>query len=60
MVLVFVKEGLRPIIKQVDAAVVERCQDPGAILVEGQALDTLALRLKLCFHHLAILSFLCF
>ena len=53
MVLVFVEECLRPIIEQMDAAVVERCQDPGAILVEGQALDTLALRLKLCFHHLA-------
>ena len=53
MVFVLVEEGLRAIIKQVDAAVMERGQHPGPVLVEGQALHALALRLKLSFHHLA-------
>ena len=53
MVFEFFEEGLRAIIKQVDAAVVQRGQYPGPVLVEGQALHALALRLKLRFHHLA-------
>ena len=51
VVLVLVEEALSPVVEQVDAAVVEGCENPRAILMEGQALDTLALSLELRLHH---------
>lgn len=56
MVFIFVKETLCTIVEQMNAAVVEGCEDPGSVLMEGQAFHTLALRLELSLHHL--LSFL--
>ena len=53
MVFVLVEEGLRAIVEQVDAAMMERGKHPRPVFMEGQALDALALRLKLRFHHLA-------
>ena len=53
MIFVLVEEGLRAIVEQMDAAMMERGQHPWPVFMEGQALDALALRLKLGFHHLA-------
>lgn len=51
MVFILVKQALRPIVEQVNATVMQRRQDPGPVLVERQALDTLAFRVKLSLHH---------
>ena len=51
MVFKLVEQALRSVVEQVDAAVVKRCQNPGSVLVEGQAFDALALSFKLSLHH---------
>ena len=58
MILEFVDKALGAIVEQMNASIMERSEDPGAILMEGQAFDTLALRLKLSLHHLFFFVFL--
>ena len=52
VVFEFFEQHLRSVVEKVDAAVVERGQDPWAVLVKGQPFNTFALGLKLCLHHL--------
>ena len=56
VVFVLVEEALRPVVEEVDTAVVERCQDPWPVFMERQALHALAFRLELCLHHSFLLS----
>ena len=51
VVLKFVEEALCPVIKQVNASIVQGSQDPWAILMESQAFYALAFRFKLSLHH---------
>jgi len=52
VVIEFFEKDLRPVVEEVNASVVEGGQDPRPVLVEGQALDPLALCFKFCLHHL--------
>lgn len=51
VVLELVEEALCPVIKQVNASIVQGSQDPWAILMESQAFYALAFRFKLSLHH---------
>lgn len=45
MVLELLNQCLSSVVEQVDGTVVQRSKDPGPVLMEGQALDTL----RFCF-----------
>ena len=55
VVFELIEEALGAVVEEVDAPIVERGQNPRPVLVEGQALHALALRLELSLHHLAAL-----
>ena len=58
MIFEFVEQDLRSVIKQMNASVVQGGKNPRPVLVEGKTLDTLALGLKFCVHHL-LLTYAC-
>ena len=51
VVFKLIEQTLRSVVEQVDASIVERRKDPRTILVERQALYSLALGFKLGLHH---------
>ena len=51
VVLELIEEALSPVIKQMNASIVQGSQDPWAILMERQAFHALAFRFKLSLHH---------
>lgn len=51
MVIEFFEEHLRSVVKHMNGAIVQRGEDPRAILVERETLNTFAFGLKLCLYH---------
>lgn len=52
MVFELFEETAGPVIEEVNGAIVERGEDPGTVLVEGEAFNSLAFGFELCFQHI--------
>lgn len=52
MIFKLLNEDCSSIVEQIDAAIVERCQNPGPVLVEREPLHSLTLRFELSHQHI--------